>query len=59
MMVQVNGKLRGKVNVDADAGEDAIKQVALSEENVARNIEGKQVVKVVVVPKRLVNIVVK
>jgi leucyl-tRNA synthetase len=59
MIVQVNGKLRGKITVAADADDDAIKQVALKEDNVARNIEGKQIVKVVIVPKRLVNIVVK
>ena len=59
LVVQVNGKLRSKINVPADASDDAIKQIALTEENVARNIRGKQVVKVVVVPKRLVNIVLK
>jgi leucyl-tRNA synthetase len=59
LVVQVNGKLRGKVNVAADADDDTIRQMALSEENVARNIEDKKIVKVIIVPKRLVNIVVK
>jgi leucyl-tRNA synthetase len=59
MVVQVNGKLRAKIDVPAEADKTAIEQIALNEENVARHIEGKQVVKVVVVPKRLVNIVVK
>jgi leucyl-tRNA synthetase len=59
MVVQVNGKLRAKIDVPAEADKTAIEQMALNEENVARHIEGKQVVKVVVVPKRLVNIVVK
>ena len=59
MVVQVNGKLRAKIDVPAEADKATIEQMALNEENVARHLEGKQVVKVVVVPKRLVNIVVK
>jgi len=59
LVVQVNGKVRGRAVVAADAPEDAIKAAAFADENVARHLEGKQVVKTVVVPKRLVNIVVK
>jgi leucyl-tRNA synthetase len=59
LVVQVNGKVRGKVNVAADAAKDAIEALALADENVQRFTEGKQVVKVIVVPGRLVNIVVK
>ncbi|MCG6971408.1 MAG: leucine--tRNA ligase [Gammaproteobacteria bacterium] len=59
MGVQVNGKLRAKIDVPAQADKTQIEAIALSEDNVARHIEGKHVVKVVVVPKRLVNIVVK
>jgi leucyl-tRNA synthetase len=57
--VQVNGKLRGLVVVPAAADEDQIKQAALADEKVCVAITGKQVVKVIVVPKKLVNIVVK
>jgi leucyl-tRNA synthetase len=57
--VQVNGKLRGLVIVPAAATEDQIKQTALADEKVRGAIAGKQVVKVIVVPKKLVNIVVK
>jgi leucyl-tRNA synthetase len=56
-VVQVNGKVRGKVQVAADAGEDAIGQAARDNENVRRFIEGLHVRKVIVVPRRLVNIV--
>jgi leucyl-tRNA synthetase len=57
--VQVNGKLRGLVVVPANASEDQIKQAALADEKVRAAIAGKQIVKVIVVPKKLVNIVVK
>jgi len=57
--VQVNGKLRGLVVVPAAATEDQTKQAALADEKVRAAIAGKQIVKVIVVPKKLVNIVVK
>ncbi len=56
--IQVNGKLRGKVTVPADVDEATLKSAALGEERVRGLIEGKQVRKVIVVPKKLVNIVV-
>jgi leucyl-tRNA synthetase len=59
LVVQVNGKVRGKVSVAADAGKDVIEAAALADENVVRFTEGKDVVKVIVVPGRLVNVVVK
>ncbi|WP_173083118.1 leucine--tRNA ligase [Fundidesulfovibrio magnetotacticus] len=58
VVVQVLGKLRGKIEVAADADEDAVKQAALAEENVARHIAGKTVRKVIYVPGKLVNVVV-
>ena len=58
IVVQVNGKVRGKVTVPADADDDAVKKSALGEDNVIRFLEGKTVRKVVVVPGRLVNVVV-
>jgi leucyl-tRNA synthetase len=57
IVVQVNGKVRGKVLVAAAADRDMLQQAALEEPNVARFLEGKTVRKVVVVPGRLVNIV--
>ena len=57
--VQVNGKLRGRVVVPADATNDQVEQAALADEKVKAAIAGKQIVKKVVVPKKLVNIVVR
>jgi len=56
IVVQVNGKVRGKITVPADASEDAVKQAALAEPNVARFLSGQRVTKVVV-PGRLVSVV--
>ena len=57
--VQVNGKLRSRVKVPRGADREAIRQAAEADESVSRNLQGKTVVKVVVVPGRLVNFVVK
>ncbi len=57
--VQVNGKLRGQVVVPATATDDQIKQAALADEKVKAAIAGKQIAKVIVVPNKLVNIVVR
>ena len=54
----MNGKLRARIDVDADATKDDIEATALAHENVVRFIEEKSVRKVVVVPGRLVNVVV-
>ncbi len=58
MVVQVNGKLRARVPVPADADKGAIEQLAIADENVQRFIDGNEIRKVIVVPGRLVNIVV-
>jgi len=58
LVVQVNGKLRAKISVAADADKDSIEAQALADEHVVRHTEGKTVRKVIVVPGRLVNIVV-
>jgi leucyl-tRNA synthetase len=58
VIVQVNGKLRAKLTVAADASEDDVKQEALNEPNVVKFLENKQPAKVIYVPGRLVNIVV-
>jgi leucyl-tRNA synthetase len=56
--VQVNGKVRGKLTVPADIDDDALKERALADERVRAAVAGKRVVKVIVVPRKLVNIVV-
>jgi len=58
LVVQVNGKLRDRIELAADAGEDAIREQALAADNVARHLEGREVKKVIVVPGKLVNVVV-
>ena len=57
MVVQVNGKVRGKIQVSVDESKDNIEKCALEEPNVMRFTEGNTVRKVIVVPGRLVNIV--
>jgi len=57
--VQVNGKLRARITVPAAAGQDEILQAALANERIAEMVQGKEVVKKIVVPGKLVNIVVK
>jgi leucyl-tRNA synthetase len=57
--VQVNGKVRGRITVAADADEAAVLEAAQDEPNVAGSLEGKTIVKTIVVPGRLVNLVVK
>jgi len=58
VVVQVNGKLRSRFNVNADAAEGTIKEMALSDERVKRFIKDKPIKKVIVVKKKLVNIVI-
>ncbi|MEM9603946.1 MAG: leucine--tRNA ligase [Pseudomonadota bacterium] len=58
MVVQVNGKVRGQIEVPTDTDNDTIEQTAKAEEGVQRHLEGKTVRKVIVVKGRLVNIVV-
>lgn len=58
MVVQVNGKLRGKIEVPVSAEKSAIEEQALQQENVQRFLEDKTVRKIIVVPRKLVNIVV-
>lgn len=58
IVVQVNGKMRGKITVAADLGEEEVKAQALAEANVARALAGQTLRNVIVVPNRLVNIVI-
>jgi leucyl-tRNA synthetase len=57
--VQVNGKLRSRVIAAPDVSEDDLRAAALADDRVKSLIDGHEVVKVVVVPRRLVNIVIK
>lgn len=57
--VQVNGKLRGTITVDVNDSEEVIKQKALLNENVKKHVEGKEIVKIIVIKNKIVNIVVK
>ena len=59
MVVQVNGKVRGKIEVNANTSDDEMRELAKSIENVKNYIDGKEIVKEVIVPKKLVSIVVK
>jgi len=57
--VQVNGKLRSRIVVPADAADDLVRERALADEKIVTMIAGKQIVKVITVPGKLVNIVVR
>jgi len=57
-VIQVNGKLRSQITVEASATEDKIREAALADSTVQKWIEGKPVRKVIVVKGKLVNVVV-
>ena len=59
IVAQVNGKVRAKLEVAVDISREAMQELALANENVKNFVEGKEVAKVIVVPQKLVNIVVK
>lgn len=59
IVVQLNGKVKDRLTVPADMGKEAMEQFALEQDKIKALIEGKTIVKVVGVPKKLVNIVVK
>ena len=59
MIVQVNGKVRGKLDVSIDTNEEEMKRLAKEIDNVKNFIDGKEIVNEIVVPKKIVNIVVK
>ena len=58
-MVQVNGRVRDKIEVSADVTEDRAKQLALSSPRVQSHVKGKEVARLIYVPGRLVNVVVR
>ena len=57
--VQVNGKVRGTITINVNDSEDEIKEKALACENVKRHTDGKEIVKVIVIKNKIVNVVVK
>jgi len=57
--VQVNGKLRARIRASASAGEDDLRAMAIAEPKIREHLNGRQVVKIVVVPGKLVNVVAK
>ena len=59
IVVQINGKVRGKLSVAANISREEMEKVAMEDEKINALVEGKTIVKVVAVPKKLVNIVVK
>ena len=59
MIVQVNGKVRGKIEVLMDTTKEEMESLATSLDNVVKYIENKEIVKIITVPKKLVNIVIK
>ncbi|HKV46710.1 MAG TPA: leucine--tRNA ligase [Candidatus Acidoferrales bacterium] len=59
VIIQINGRVRGKMFVDAELGDDELTDRALGDERIKVLLDGKQVVKTIAVPKKLVNIVVR
>ena len=57
--VQVNGKVRATIKINVNDSNDIIEEKALAEDNVKKHIEGKEVIKVIVIKGKIVNIVVK
>ena len=58
LVVQVRGKVRGKVDVAADASQDIIEAAVMADENVARHVGDSPVKKIIIVPGKLVNVVI-
>ncbi|MEG0309333.1 MAG: leucine--tRNA ligase [Eubacterium sp.] len=59
MAVQINGKVRGKITLPADADKDAAKAIALGHDNIRSYVDGKKIVKEIFVPGKIFNLVVK
>ncbi len=59
LAIQVNGKLRGTINVTKDTPNDEVLKLAKEEENVSKHLEGKEIIKEIVIPNKIVNLVVK
>ena len=59
IVIQINGKVRDKVDVDANISKEDLKEMVFKQEKVKKYTEGKEIVKTIVIPKKLVNVVVK
>lgn len=59
VVVQINGKVRGKLSISSNVSKEEMEKIATEDEKIKSLIEGKEIVKIVAVPKKLVNIVVK
>jgi len=59
LIVQVNGKIRGKIEVNINISEEEMKQIAFNNDNVKKYIDGKDIIKIIVVKNKLLNIVIK
>ena len=59
MIVQVNGKVRGKMEVDVNISIEKMQELALSIENVKEYIKGKEIIKIIPIQGKIVNIVIK
>ncbi len=59
MVIQINGKVRSKLVVPSEINEDDLKSLVMEDKKINENLDGKKIVKTIVVPKKLVNLVVK
>ncbi len=59
LAVQVNGRVRAQINVEVDAAKEAVLELAFAQESIKQHVQGKTIIKEIVVPNRIVNIVVK
>ena len=59
IVVQINGKVKAKLNIEADTDKDIVMDLAMNDEKVKESIDGKNIVKQIYVPNKLVNIVAK
>jgi leucyl-tRNA synthetase len=59
MVIQINGKVRSKLVVPSEISEDDLKSRVMKDKKIEEQLDGKKIVKTIVVPKKLVNLVVK
>ena len=59
MVIQINGKVRSKLVVPSEIDEDDLKSRVMKDPKIIENLDGKKIIKTIVIPKKLVNLVVK
>ena len=59
MVIQINGKVRSKLVVPSEISEDDLKSRVMEDQKIIENLDGKKIIKTIVVPKKLVNLVVR